>query len=269
MQDDGRLNGPSQAEPVVSALRASVPDAKPLPPMKAYAVTENDENTGGIIFARYAVAARRVGSQTFGDGDFYGWSCRRAPWADHCAETGKVPAGLCIAHGWHFECHYCSKTIRNEEDCMYRAWDWTFVVGDQHGAVYCDRGCELAAQKQRATEKRLKARVLARYTKRLTARFAGITVLGFDQQYRGSHIYINHRGRVEEFSIRFDWPGQKYGSASFDWRRRERKASIHCCSGDKEAFEAFAAQAIEARSGETERLDPKGESAVRKDAPNA
>ena len=27
MQDDGRLNGPSQAEPVASALRASVPDA--------------------------------------------------------------------------------------------------------------------------------------------------------------------------------------------------------------------------------------------------
>lgn len=269
MQNDGRLNGPSQAEPVVSALRASVPDAKPLPPMKAYAVTENDENTGGIIFARYAVAARRVGSQTFGDGDFYGWSCRRAPWADHCAETGKVPAGLCIAHGWHFECHYCSKTIRNEEDCMYRAWDWTFVVGDQHGAVYCDRGCELAAQKQRATEKRLKARVLARYTKRLTARFAGITVLGFDQQYRGSHIYINHRGRVEEFSIRFDWPGQKYGSASFDWRRRERKASIHCCSGDKEAFEAFAAQAIEARSGETGTGSTEGESAAREGAPNA
>ena len=34
-------------------------------------------------------------------------------------------------------------------------------------------------------------------------------------------------------------------------------------------YPARDAQAIEARSGETERLDPKGESAVRQDAPNA
>lgn len=226
-------------------MTTQTPDApeggKVLPPMKAYAVTETCENTGGIVFARHAIVARRTGSQTFGDGDFEGWSCRRAKWADHCAETGKVSAALCVWNGWHFECHYCGQRIADDEDRFYRAWTPSFVVGDQHGAVYCDRSCELAAKKQRDHEKRLKARVLAHYTKRLTKRFQGITVLGFDQQYRGSHICINHKGRVEEFAIRFEWPGQKYGAASFDWRRRERKAAIHCCSGDKEAFEAFAA----------------------------
>lgn len=220
--------------------------AKKQPKLRAFAVTETCENTGGIVFAHHAVTARRIGSQAFGDGDFEGWSCRRAPWADHCAETGKVPAALCIAHGWHFECHYCGRKIQNEEGCMYRAWNCTFVVGDQHGAVYCDRACELAAKNQRYFEKRLRDRIHARYAKRLSSRLPGITVLGFDQQYRGSHIYISSRGRVEEFAIRFNWPGQKFGPASFDWRRREGKAAIHCCSGDKEAFEKFARECVPA-----------------------
>lgn len=240
--DASRVSGSIAGETVVNASNTlgGAGETREPPPLKAYAVTETQENTGGIVFARHAVVARRIGSQTFGDGDFEGWSCRRAPWADHCAETGDVSAGLCIAHGWHFECHYCSRRIESDDDGMYPAWNWTFVVGSQHGAVYCDRGCELAAKKQRAYQKRLKARVLAYYTKRLAARFDGITVLGFDQQYRGSHVYINHKGRVEEFAIRFEWPGQQYGAASFNWRKREGKAAVHCCSGDKEAFETFA-----------------------------
>lgn len=36
-------------------------------PLKAYAVLEHDENTGGIVFARHSVVARREGAARYDD----------------------------------------------------------------------------------------------------------------------------------------------------------------------------------------------------------
>jgi len=40
--------------------------------LKAYAVLEDCENTGGIVFARHSIVALRNGASTFGDGEISG-----------------------------------------------------------------------------------------------------------------------------------------------------------------------------------------------------
>jgi len=53
--NDGRLNGPSQAEPVVSALRASVPDAK-----KRKILRDLDKAREGLFPHKTCPASRHV-----------------------------------------------------------------------------------------------------------------------------------------------------------------------------------------------------------------
>ena len=82
--------------------------------MKAFAVTEECDNNGSIMFAATNIEARRRGADRYNDGELRGISCRRAPWADRFAESGKVPAKVMIAHGWHFDCCGCGATIDEE-----------------------------------------------------------------------------------------------------------------------------------------------------------
>jgi hypothetical protein len=80
-------------------------------PLKAYAVTETTEGTGGIVYAKTNAQARREGSCQFGDGDFHGWECRRAPEFDSMAPHGPSREDL-FEHGWWFECEECSSHAR-------------------------------------------------------------------------------------------------------------------------------------------------------------
>lgn len=212
-------------------------------PLLAYAVLENAENTGGIVFARHAVTARRIGAGQYADGEFGYVSCRRAKWADEYADTGVVPASVMVWHDWNFECSYCGKRIENGDGFRaHKKWTPDFVIGNGNGGmVFCDRACCTASKHERDFNKRLKARTVAHYAKRLEKRLPGITVIPIGTSYTGSHVYIN-AGRIRQFMINFDFPGQQIGSASYRWNGPGKgKPHITCCNGDKEAFEAFAA----------------------------
>ena len=210
--------------------------------LKAFCVLEEMENTGGIVFARHAVTARRIGADQYADGEFGYVSCRRAKWADEYAETGIVPASEMVWHGWHFECHYCGAHIDNGYR-PYRTWTPHHVIGHGEGAVFCHRGCSTSAERQGAFNERLKARAVAHYAKRIAKRLPGIEVRPLGHAVRGSHVYVCG-GRIKQVAIDFDWPGQKIGPAAFRWDGRgEASNGVTCCFGDKEAFEAFARQA--------------------------
>jgi hypothetical protein len=84
--------------------------------LKAYAVQEEDEGTGGIFYAEHDIVARKAGANEFGDGDLHGITCRRAPWADEYA-PGPCPLLVMIDHGWWMECHGCG--IRIDSDMEY------------------------------------------------------------------------------------------------------------------------------------------------------
>lgn len=128
-----------------------VSSLKPLPPMEAYAVTENDEGTGAIYFARHAVVARRMGANEYTNGDFSYVTCRRAPWADAYVDK-PLPAKVMVDHGWHFECHGCGKRI--DDDMPYEhGMPIEGIIGSQHSAVYCCGKCYLRDQRMRARRK--------------------------------------------------------------------------------------------------------------------
>src|SRR5687767_14229018 len=63
------------ARPPNSLAQRSWPrrdDVSETPALRAYAVTEEDEGTGGIIFARHAIVARRAGANEYNGGEFHG-----------------------------------------------------------------------------------------------------------------------------------------------------------------------------------------------------
>lgn len=233
-------------------------------PMRAFAVTENEESTGGIVFAHHAIVARREGAAAYGDGEFDYVSCRRAPWADHCAVDGIVPASLMVEHGWHFECGGCGKRIDLDMLCE-RDLEPEDVQGTQHSTVYCTPLCEAKDNLERAEAKHVETRWIRRFKKIIKRRFPDAEILDSGERYARPHAYAPHRKdrrRVEQVIVSFRWPGQVHGPASLridtttEWPRgapsvtKRGKPHWTCCTGDKEAFEAYAAIAKAVSDGE-------------------
>ena len=106
----------------------------------AFAVQEDTEGTGGIVFSRSSIEALRKGASTFGDGDIHGWSARRAQWADSFAATGEVPMAVAVECGWWSECHGCGRTI-SQDDLDERGLPASGVIGSLAGATYCCQQC--------------------------------------------------------------------------------------------------------------------------------
>lgn len=234
--------------------------------LKAYAVNDKDENLGAIYFAKHDIVARRIGAGQHADGELSYVTCRRAPWADHCAETGIVPVSLMVEHGWHFECCGCGVRI-NEDLCYlyedgieepetcdqalrYKDWKPADIIGHQHSAVFCNAACEADHRAYRAECDRREARAIERFRAIILRRFPGVDFPDDRERHRGyAHAYVTKRqGRwhVGQVHVPFTFPGQQFGPASLDydpdssWQAR-RKVRFYCAGGDKERFEAFAA----------------------------
>ena len=224
-------------------------------PLLAYAVTEDFETTGGIVFATSAIAARRLGADRYADGEFENVSCKRAPYADKFAETGKVPAGHLIAEGWHFECSRCSAMIDNdylhEKDIHPED-----VIGLQDCAVYCNELCEARENLSEAERKHIQRRWIRRLSRLVKSRFPEAEILA-DGQWRRPHAYASYRdGKyvIETVTIPFLLPCLKHGPATLEVDRGpirhkrqleakgEQKKSVFymCPAGDEEAFRAYA-----------------------------
>lgn len=211
-------------------------------PRKAFAVLEEYENTGGIIWAKTAVEARRIGADEYADGEFSNVSCRRAPWAD--PYFGKdLPISEMVAHGWNFECSGCG--VRIDSDLLWeRDLEYEDIIGHQHSLCFCTAVCEARYNLERAECKRVQTRWLRRFTKIVQRRFP-------DAKPEHNHAYATRRNgvvRLEQVSVAFDFPGREYGLAQLRWDRNsswqaERKKPYYTCSnGDKAAFETYAAQ---------------------------
>lgn len=216
--------------------------------LKAFAVLEDYENTGGIVFAERAIVARRRGADQYNDGEFNGVSCRRAPWADEFA--GKpIPVKVMISHGWHFECSGCGATIGE---------DWLFdndlpldgVVGVEHSKVYCSDICEARDNLRRAIARDHERRAIQALKTFVLKRFPSVRFR--DDSNWKPHAYASEeRGawHVRQAVVSFDFPGMKIGAATCRIERGHNndrligpvRPEFSCCFGDKEAFEAWAA----------------------------
>jgi hypothetical protein len=216
--------------------------------LKAFAVLEDNENTGGIVFAERAIAARREGANQFSDGDFGGVSCRRAPWAD--AYAGKpLPIKVMIENGWHFECCGCGATI--DEDWLdENGLPLDGVIGTQHSKVYCCEICECKDRLHQAIKRDHERRAIEALQAFVRKRFPSIAFAAKDN-WR-PHAYASEsRGawQVRQVVVAFEFPGMKIGAATCRIERGQQNEKLigpvwpeySCCSGDLEVFRAWAA----------------------------
>lgn len=218
--------------------------------LKAFAVTENDECTGGIVFAKSSIAARRMGADEYACGEFAEVSCRRAKWADHCAQSGIVPAALMIECGWHFDCASCGERIDSD-------WLWDNgryledVIGTQSSTVYCTPLCEARYHLSRAEAKHRETRWIRRFRKIIQRRFPEAKICADREHFTGSgHAYCTFyqgKWRMEQIAVSFEFPGMVIAPAVLRWDRDHRhrggkvsKPHWSVCQGDQAAFEAFA-----------------------------
>ncbi|GLQ09281.1 hypothetical protein GCM10007913_12130 [Devosia yakushimensis] len=221
--------------------------AHPLP-LKAYAVTENDENTGAVYFARHNIVARKAGANEFADGDITYVTCRRAAWADAYAETGRLPARVSIEHGWHFECCGCGMRI-DEDSLAEHHLPLNGVIGGQWDPVFCGSRCARKYWSLRRRTKAQEAAAIADFKAIVCTRFPDVEFADDESRYRTHHAHVVpgrggwHRQQV---IVAFNFPGMKIGPAHYRTVDHHQKvgpadAGYTCCNGDREAFEAYAA----------------------------
>lgn len=220
--------------------------------LKAYAVLEHDERTGGILFARHAIVARKWGANEWGNGDLTSVSCNRMPGLDRFAEQGDVPASVLVEMGWHFEC-WCGARI-DEDSLVERGLAASDVIGCcGHGLVFCGQRCLHKFYRQRSQRRRFERRVVDRLQRFVAERLPGGAFTGIKAK---QHVYAEWHGRhlrLREAHISFAFPGMAIGPAQFVLSQPERHfrdrreplgpptAAFWCFNGDSQAFEAFAA----------------------------
>jgi len=241
-------------------------------PLKAYAVTEPEESTGAIVFAVDNIRARKIGAAEYNDGELGGMTCKRAPWADLYQAEG-VPASVMVDHGWHFECHGCSRRIDSDMADWryhvhdgtpfrialklarrYRKWTPDRMIGTQYGA-FCTTECYDDHIAYEVERKRRQDRAIDRFKTIVARRFPGVEFVHDDRTWgNGHHAYATtEKGKwvVRQVSVSFNFPGMKYGPASLRWdhgnrwrnRGKPEKPHYSCFGGDKDAFEAWARDA--------------------------
>lgn len=229
--------------------------------MKAYAVLETDENTGGIVFATRPDQARRRATARFFGGDETETTCRREPWADVHVD-GQVPAGKMVEQGWRFECSNCNRTIDgdmadeyatpDEEegiDDRYVGWKPTDVIGGQDGVVYCNVRCRDDHRTETAKRKRMSERAVRRFARILLERLPDAEIVDKPDSYGGrpGAEFRSDTGvpLLQSVRVPFTYPGARYGYAAIEYSPRgfrpDRRVSYMCPSGDVEAFDAYLA----------------------------
>lgn len=211
-------------------------------PLIAYCVQEQDENTGGFVFARSSAEARRLGSSQFGSGDFDWGLARRAQWADKYA-PGPVPKLAMVDAGWWFECHGCGIKIESEilDPETGDVLDLTPV--EYGSAIYCSEDCRtdrLDEQRQRRFEE---AVAISELSARLASTIPGIEIIN-DQENLTPHAYVvkaNGEWQPQQCVVAFRFPGCKIGAGQYRYDKIGEEPHITICNGDREAWDAWRA----------------------------
>ena len=212
---------------------------------KAYSVLETDENTGGIVFAKSNVEARRIGANLFNNGEFGGLSVARRPDLDAYEPTG-VPAAVLVEDGWHFECFGCGMRIEtsNLEEMGRNA---EHVVGFEGRPIYCCHACRASARAMVAGAKAFGEAFCDMLESMVRARFPKIDPC-FGEHPRHHYVEAAYPFSVADASVKFSFPGMKIGPASLIYRHVGKygariigpvRPEFVCCTGDVEAFNAL------------------------------
>lgn len=216
--------------------------------LKAFSVLEKDEFTGDIYFAEKAIYAAKAGANEYAYGELGSVQCRRAPWADQYAGIG-VPARLAVDHGWRFECMGCGITVDSDLPYEHRL-PVSGVCGTVSGRVFCSGRCKWKHRRQAQRRKEQEAKAIADFKEFVRRRFPDAEFCDRNEWPGGHHAYCTQGPRGgwhrEQVVVAFAFPGMKIGPACFRMEQSHKigppRGYYTCCNGDREAFEAFAAQ---------------------------
>lgn len=204
--------------------------------LKAFSVQEEDEGTGGIVFASSNVVARRLGANLYNDGEFAGLMVRRVAWADEYA-PGPVPELVMVEHGWWFECMGCG--VRIDESLEADNEDGTFrtlkPVELGHN-LYCSDECHTAYVTDRAARKGAEALAAAALEAELGAKFPGVTIVG------PTHVYVIKVDGIyapKQVVVSFSFPGSTVGLGRYRIDEIGEAPHLTVCAGDKDAWDAW------------------------------
>lgn len=226
--------------------------------MGAYSYLETDESTGGIVFAQSNIEARRIGANLLDMDGIGGMEVKRRADLDKYEASG-VPAWMLVSEGWHFECCGCGMSI---DDCTMEdaGLPVTGVVGVESGRIYCSHACRMAYLARDAASKAFGEAFLDMLRDMVRSRFPDADHCFGEYQ---THVYVPQWVDplvVKQAQVKFAFPGMKIGPASLQYRHEGKHGSaligpvrpdFYCCTGDREAFEAFAETSKNQNSAET------------------
>lgn len=212
---------------------------------KAFLVTTDYDGTGGVVFAKSAIEARRYGASEWNDGELGGLHVRRERDFDQFDGSG-VPAWLMVAKGWWFECSGCGMTI-NEDSLYDRGLPVEGVVGAECSRVYCCATCEADERARTAREAAVGNAFLWHLKQRVIDRFGPVE---FANGAWKEHVYareVDGTVHIGQGIVSFNFPGMRIGPASlrYNWGYGGQfgppSPEYSVPRGDLEAFEAWAA----------------------------
>ena len=213
--------------------------------MKAYICMETYECKGGVVFAGTNLAARKIASYEWNDGELGGMSVRRAPGLDKYHEKGVPAWDLIVNHGWRWEeCCNCGQPL-DYDDLEDVGKDPTKVVGYDGGMVFCDSRCKGEYTKDEQEKDEAGKAFISAMIDRLKKRFGDIEIT------RTHHFTTKRDGHctTDQAIVDFDFPGRKYGYAAWrysndNYRPCEKLmpcgVGLICSNGDRDAFETWA-----------------------------
>lgn len=208
--------------------------AKPKP-LLAYAVQEEDEGTGGIVFARSGIAARRDGAAEFNGGEFGGLTCRRAPWADEFA-PGPVPLIVMARNGWWHECPGCGARVGQGYDNEKRD---RFDMVEVANGLYCRPTCRVRHLDREARNTIADAMEIHGLRHALWLHAPGVTLT--------EHSYVRHtvdfaKGEADGYAaawVGFTFPGAISNTGRFGYDKPGEKPHVTVLASDKAAWDVW------------------------------
>lgn len=227
--------------------------------LKAFACMEPYENTGGILFAKSNIEARKWAANEWHDGDIAGMSVKRAQWADKYGSGSKIPIADMVDVGWHFECMWSGlridsdlyenpRPVYNEETKEWK--DDDFLVGkspvgfQNTWGFACQEYADLYDEKERK-RKEFEEEWLKYYRGLVLKTFPdAILIPAKENSWQGEHIYSSN-GIVQSVTIPFEFPGVKHWAALKVYREYSQRIGpiqphFTCAQGDLEEFEKWA-----------------------------
>lgn len=208
--------------------------------MLAFSVQDADEGTGGIVFAKSNVAARRQGANEYNNGEFGGLRVQRQAWADQYA-PGPVPFTELFARGWYQECCGCGDRIEDGAEDRHGKPMVFNIVEDKNG-IFCRPRCRQVFLTERRHRKAAEDRAKAWLREFVLEKLGLVEFVGSDHAF----VQRSRPGWIaSQVIVRFSYPGATLGPASCRFERRHHgligpvQPLFYCPSGDLGAFAAF------------------------------